>query len=84
MYLYVPFKENDEELLLALSEDLIKLTGHLDKVMDLELTPDRKLARVNAKDVMASLEEKGFYLQMPPNEIIRKDDSMLNNSSDSF
>ena len=84
MYLYVPFKEKEEELLQGLPDGLEKLTGRLGKVMDLELSPDRKLARAKTKDVIASLEEKGFYIQMPPNEIIRKDDSMLNNSSDSF
>jgi len=84
MYLYAPFTEKEEEFLLALPDELKQLTGRLEKVMDLELSSDRKLARVKAKDVMASLEEKGFYIQMPPNEIIRKDDSMLNNSSDSF
>ena len=84
MYLYVPFNEKEEEFLQGLPDGLKKLTGRLEKVMDLELSPDRKLARVEAKDVMASLEEKGFYIQMPPNEVIRKDDSMLNNSSDSF
>lgn len=84
MYLYVPFKENEEELLQGLPDGLKKLTGGLEKVMDLDLFPDRKLARAKVEDVIASLEEKGFYIQMPPNEIIRKDDSMLNNPSDSF
>ncbi len=84
MYLYVPFQEKQEALLQSLPGGLEKLTGRLEKVMDLELSPERKLARVNAVDVLAALEEKGFYLQMPPNEIIRKDDSMLSNSSDSF
>jgi len=52
--------------------------------MDIELTPDRKLARVKVGDVLAALEEKGFYIQMPPNELLRKDQSMLSNPSDSF
>ena len=84
MYLYVPYREKEEELLQTLPDGLEKLTGRLEKVMELELTPKRKLARVNAKDVMASLEEKGFYIQMPPNDLLRKDDSMLSNPSDSF
>ncbi len=33
--------------------------------MDLILTPDRKLARTSGKQVLAALEEKDFFLQMP-------------------
>lgn len=84
MYLFVPDSENKEELLLALPDGLEKLTGRLEKVMELELSPERKLARVNAEDVMASLRDRGFYIQMPPNDVLRQDDSMLSNPSDSF
>jgi len=84
MYLYVPLKEDEEQLLADLPDGLDKLTGRLEKVMELELTPDRKLARVKVEDVVASIKEKGFYIQMPPNAILRKDDSMLYDPSDSF
>ena len=84
MYLYVPFKEDEEQLLDDLPDGLDKLTGQLEKVMELELSAEKKLARVNVEDVMASLTEKGFYIQMPPNDILRKDDSMLYDPSDSF
>lgn len=84
MYLYVPYKEDEAALLDDLPDGLQKLTGRLDRVMDLELTAERKLARVNVEDVKASLKEKGFYIQMPPNDVLRKDDSMLHNPSDSF
>lgn len=84
MYLYVPFKEDEDTLLDDLPDGLQKLTGRLDKVMELELTPERKLARVMVDDVLVSLTEKGFYIQMPPNDVLRKDDSMLHNPSDSF
>lgn len=84
MYLYVPFQEQEENLLAGLPPGLHDLTGRLDKVMELELTADRKLARVKAGDVIAALSDKGFYLQMPPNEVIRTDRSMLREDSDSF
>jgi uncharacterized protein YcgL (UPF0745 family) len=32
----------------------------------LVITPDKKLARAIAKDVLAAIESQGFYLQMPP------------------
>ncbi len=52
--------------------------------MDLELTRERKLARADVNQVMADLQEKGFYLQSPPSARLRDDDSMLHNPSDSF
>ena len=35
-------------------------------VLTMILTADKPLARVKASDVMAAIEEQGFYLQMPP------------------
>ena len=35
-------------------------------VMELELDPERKLARADAKQVISDLESQGFHLQMPP------------------
>jgi len=37
-------------------------------VFELELTQERKLARVDVVTVMAALEKDGFYLQMPPSK----------------
>lgn len=84
MYLYVPYQEDESTALEAIPEALLKITGKLVKAMELELSPDRKLARANVNDVITAIKDKGFYLQSPPNEILRKDDSMLNNTSDGF
>jgi uncharacterized protein YcgL (UPF0745 family) len=32
--------------------------------MTLKLTPERKLAQADIKDVLAQLDEQGYYLQM--------------------
>ena len=84
MYLYVPDQDDMDVFLKSLPDGLLILTGKLDKVMDLELTPDKKLAIANAADVLLALKENGFYLQSPPNAQLIKDTSMLNNPSDSF
>ncbi|MDH5544907.1 MAG: YcgL domain-containing protein [Gammaproteobacteria bacterium] len=84
MYLYVPHHEDEDQAVSTLPVGLTQITGRLIKAMDLDITPDRKLARANSGDVLQSLSEKGFYLQMPPNDEFRADDSMLNNSSDGF
>ena len=84
MYLYVPWQNDVAALLEGLPEALLKLTGNLEKIMDLELTADRKLARANTQEVITALQEKGFYLQSPPNAVLCKDDSMLRDPSDTF
>lgn len=40
--------------------------GELVPMMDLELTPERKLAREDAVVVLANLERHGYHLQLPP------------------
>lgn len=64
LYLYVK-KEQD---LNDLPELLMKQFGKAEFSMRLLLTEDKKLARADAKEVCAALEDKGFYLQMPPSE----------------
>lgn len=84
MYLYVPWQAEESALLQDLPPELLQLTGRLEKVMELELSPERKLARASVTQVMASLTDKGFYIQSPPNDILRRDAGVLHNPSDSF
>jgi hypothetical protein len=62
MYIYVDKKDGLEKL----PDSLNKRTGKMVFAMGLMLTPDKKLARANAKDVLEAIEAQGFYLQMPP------------------
>jgi uncharacterized protein YcgL (UPF0745 family) len=62
MYIYVDKKAGIEKL----PDALRKKTGKLVFAMGLVITPDKKLARANAKDVLIAIEAQGFYLQMPP------------------
>jgi uncharacterized protein YcgL (UPF0745 family) len=62
MYLYLRTDLQPD----ALPETLLRLTGRLSRVMALDLGPDRKLARVDALQVIERLQANGYYLQMPP------------------
>jgi uncharacterized protein YcgL (UPF0745 family) len=62
IYLLAGFDFND------LPVSLKKVFGEPQFVMNLELTPDRKLAYEDVKQVMQSLAEQGYHLQMPPQE----------------
>lgn len=61
-YLYL-----DENLEFGdIPEALRKSFGEPHFVMKLELDSDLKLARVEIQNVLAALDEHGFYLQLPP------------------
>jgi uncharacterized protein YcgL (UPF0745 family) len=47
---------------------LIKIFGDPEFVIALDLKPERKLAYEDVNQVMKSLEENGYHLQMPPQE----------------
>lgn len=84
MYLYLPAQDNEEVMLKALPDDLKLLTGMLTRVMQLDLSERDKLARVDVNEVRLAIKEKGFFIQLPPGELLLKDSSMLFNPSDSF
>ena len=63
-YLYV----EQSTCLDDLPQDLLQLLGKTAWVMDLELTPETRLARRNAEEVLAAITRQGFYVQLPPVE----------------
>ncbi|TVO77005.1 YcgL domain-containing protein [Sedimenticola selenatireducens] len=63
MYLYLA-NEND---FAGLPEALMKRFGNPHLVMELELHPDRYLAREDVSKVINNLKTLGYHLQMPPN-----------------
>lgn len=62
MYLYC----RKDEGLDKVPEPLRKRFGIAEPAMVLVLDGTRKLARVDVKKVMASLDDPGYYLQLPP------------------
>ena len=61
-YLFVRAAERLERV----PQALLQTMGRLELVMELELHPGRRLAREDVRDVMRSLADKGYHLQMPP------------------
>ncbi|TVT59904.1 MAG: YcgL domain-containing protein [Sedimenticola thiotaurini] len=65
MYLYHAKEENFEDI----PDALMKRFGTPLLVMELELHPDRNLAREDVSKVINNLKNIGYHLQMPPNLI---------------
>lgn len=55
----------------SLPEALRQRTGRFTEVMQLTLSPERKLARVDVTRVILRLQGEGWFLQMPPDGQIR-------------
>jgi uncharacterized protein YcgL (UPF0745 family) len=66
MYLYLRAGLQPDEL----PETLRQRIGRLTEVMTLALTPQRKLARADVARVIEQLQSSGYYLQMPPPDIV--------------
>ena len=63
MYLYLAREDAFDEIPGA----LMKQFGRPLPVMELELHPERKLAREDVGKVIGNLQSLGYHLQMPPN-----------------
>ena len=66
MYLYVLEDEGLERVPAA----LMKTFGSPTFVLNVELTPDKVLAKEDPKVVIEHLETQGYHLQMPPIEAL--------------
>jgi len=62
LYLYIDKKDDFSKV----PEELFNSFGKIEFVMELELTPERKLAKEEAGKVIDSLMAKGFFVQLPP------------------
>lgn len=61
-FVYLAKRDDFEVLPEAVRQSL----GTLQFVLDVELTPERRLAQADAAQVRAQLAENGFFLQFPP------------------
>jgi len=80
MYVYVDRAKGTE----AIPEALKQVFGAPLHVMDLILTPEKKLARADAAQVLKDIEEKDFYLQMPPPEAEQRIEGAIDAPKDSL
>jgi len=65
LYLFVPQEKGIDDL----PNELLVMFGEPEHIIDFELSANKKLAREDAETVMKSLATKGYFMQMPPNEI---------------
>jgi len=74
LYLYLQKKDDFS----SIPEPLLNSFGKIEFVMELNISPERKLAREDVSKVLNSLQDKGFFVQMPP--MIIPGDLLLKNN----
>ncbi len=72
-YVYKSQRKADTYVYLCVRDDFARLpeplraqVGQLQFVLDVELTPQRRLAREDAAVVRQNLDARGFHVQFPP------------------
>ena len=72
-YLYLACKHKDAEVPTA----LLGMLGELSLVVELDLSSDTHLAQARADDVLADIDQQGFYLQMPKRDMRAEEDRVF-------
>ena len=65
-YIYLAKKDGFDVLPQSLSDRF----GVLELALEFELLPNRRLARTEASVVIQAINDTGFYLQLPPSQVI--------------
>ena len=66
MYIYLA----EEDVFDNVPKEIFNSLGIVEFSMELELTPDTRLAREDIETVLKNLEEHGFHLQLPGDETV--------------
>jgi len=66
MYIYLA----EEDVFDNVPKEIFNSLGIVEFSMELEITPDTKLAREDTKTVLSNLKEHGFHIQLPGDESI--------------
>jgi uncharacterized protein YcgL (UPF0745 family) len=66
MYIYLA----EEDVFDNVPKEIFNSLGIVEFSMELEITPDTKLAREDTATVLSNLKEHGFHIQLPGDESI--------------
>lgn len=50
----------------SIPESILQIFGNLESVMTIDITADTVLAQSNPEEVIRMIEDKGFFIQIPP------------------
>lgn len=87
-YVYKGDKKEDNYLFLNYEFDagripsefpaaILRMMGELSQVLEFDLHPDRVMPQADAKQVLADIESKGYYLLLPKKDMKALEDEMF-------
>jgi uncharacterized protein len=68
--MYVFLKDQDD--FSVIPKHIMKSLGETEFTLEIDITPEKKLAKEDAKTVISNLEEHGFHLQLPSEKSIEE------------
>jgi uncharacterized protein YcgL (UPF0745 family) len=68
-YLFLPQEYDHTKPPADLPPVILTMLGELSLVVEVELTPERKLPQADSRQVLSDIAEQGFYLQMPKKDM---------------
>lgn len=68
MYIYL----KDQDDFSTVPKHILKSLGETEFTLEVDITPEKKLAKEDAKKVISNLEEHGFHLQLPSEKSIEE------------
>ena len=74
-YVFIPTTSELSEL----PNELLRVLGQPELVMTLNLTPEKKMARGTAAEILKSIDKQGFHIQLPEDSHIDKNPLPSNN-----
>lgn len=77
-FLYLREEIESDNLPSELPDALMQLLGELALVLSFDLAPDRKLPNAEAQQVITQLQEQGYFLQMPNDDLHRSEEKFFN------
>ena len=66
MYIYLA----EEDVFDNVPREIFNTLGIVEFAMELEITPETRLAREDTKTVLSNLKEYGFHIQLPADESV--------------
>ena len=77
-YLYLTSEFDAQEKNEEVPSAILTLMGELSLVLEFELSPERTLPQADAQHVIDSLNQQGFYLQLPKKDMKKLEDEYFN------
>jgi uncharacterized protein YcgL (UPF0745 family) len=76
-YLFLNYEFDSEQIPSEFPAAILLMMGELSLVLEFDLHPDRAMPQADAKQVLADIESKGYYLLLPKKDMKALEDEIF-------